>query len=44
VFIGVAGPEGAGGRRFRFLGDRERVRAFAAQTAMDLLRRRLLGL
>ncbi|MCS7314089.1 MAG: competence/damage-inducible protein A [Bryobacterales bacterium] len=44
VFIGLAGPEGVVVRRFRFLGDRERVRAFAAQTAMDMLRRRLLGL
>ncbi len=44
VFIGLAGPEGVSARRFRFLGDRDRVRAFAAQTAMDMLRRRLLGL
>lgn len=44
VFIGLAGPEGVSARRFRFLGDRDRVRAFAAQTSMDLLRRRLLGL
>ncbi len=44
VFIALAGPEGALARKFRFLGDRERVRAFAAQTAMDMLRRQLLGL
>lgn len=43
VYIGLAGPEGAEARRFRFLGDRARVRAFAAQAAMDLLRRRLLA-
>lgn len=43
VCIGVAGPEGSEARRFRFLGNRERVRAFAAQAAMDVLRRRLLG-
>ncbi len=43
VYIGLAGPEGSAARRFRFLGDRERVRGFAAQTAMDLLRRRMLG-
>lgn len=41
VYIGLAGPEGTQVQRFRFLGDRDRVRAFAAQTAMDLLRRRL---
>lgn len=44
VFIALAGPEGCQARRFRFLGDRARVRAFAAQAAMNLLRRRLLAL
>lgn len=44
VFIGLAGPERVSAHKFRFLGDRDRIRAFAAQTAMDLLRRRLLGL
>ena len=39
VFIGVAGPQGARVQRFRFLGNRERVRVLAAQTALDLLRR-----
>jgi len=42
VYIAVAGPEGVEARCFRFLGDRERVRGFAAQTALDALRRRLL--
>ena len=44
VYIAVACPGGSFARRFRFLGDRERVRAFAAQAAMDMLRRVLLGL
>ncbi len=41
VFIGLAGPDGACSLRSRFLGDRARVRALAAQTALDLLRKRL---
>ncbi len=43
VYIALAGPEGVEARCFRFLGDRERVRAFAAQAALDALRRRLLA-
>jgi len=39
VFIGVAGPQGRQVQRFCFLGNRERVRVLAAQTALDLLRR-----
>lgn len=39
VIIGLAGPNRATARRFRFPGDRERVRGFAVQTALDLLRR-----
>lgn len=39
VVIGLAGPNAARARTFRFLGSRERVRAMAAQTALDLLRR-----
>ena len=42
VFIGVAGPDACHAHRFRFLGDRARVRTLAAQTALDLLRRRLI--
>ncbi|MBN8249709.1 MAG: CinA family protein, partial [Verrucomicrobia bacterium] len=44
VFIGLAGPEGtAVVRRFnRF--DRETFKFTSAQQALDLLRRRLLGL
>jgi nicotinamide-nucleotide amidase len=41
VFIGLAGPGGASARRFRFPGDRARIRAFACQAALDMLRRRL---
>jgi len=44
VFIGVAGPQGCRVRRFRFLGNRERIRALAAHTALDLLRRTVLQL
>lgn len=38
VWIGLATPSGVSARKFRFLGDRGRVRAFAAQTALNLLR------
>ncbi len=34
---------GTNARRFRFPGDRGRVRAFAVQAALDLLRRRLVS-
>jgi nicotinamide-nucleotide amidase len=45
VYIGVAGPgDEVEVRRFNFPGDRARVRMFAAQGALDLLRRKLLGL
>ncbi|MDP3499796.1 MAG: CinA family nicotinamide mononucleotide deamidase-related protein [Myxococcales bacterium] len=43
VFIGVATPAGAAVEKHRFGGDRERVRLFAAATALDVLRRRLAG-
>jgi nicotinamide mononucleotide (NMN) deamidase PncC len=38
VWVGVATPKRAFARLFRFPGTRERVRSFAAQTAMNLLR------
>lgn len=41
VFIGLAGPDGVMSLKSRFLGDRSRVRAMAAQTALDLLRKKL---
>lgn len=43
VFIGVATPAGVAVEKHRFGGDRERVRLFAAATALDVLRRRLAG-
>jgi len=44
VFIGVAGPGSAADAvEIRLPGDRERVRQFAAISALDLLRRRLLS-
>jgi nicotinamide-nucleotide amidase len=43
VFIGFAGPRGAEARRLKFVGDRQRIRTLAVNTALDLLRRRLLG-
>jgi nicotinamide-nucleotide amidase len=43
VHIAVVGPGGrAAHRRFRFPGDRERVRWFASQLALEILRRLLL--
>jgi nicotinamide-nucleotide amidase len=41
VFIGVAGPKETIVKRSMFLGDRERIRTFATQTALDLLRHQL---
>jgi len=41
VVIGLATPTGCETRRVRFLGDRGRVRALSAQSALDLLRRTL---
>jgi nicotinamide-nucleotide amidase len=43
VFIGFAGPGSEEAKRFRFHGDRERVRTFAVQNALEMLRRRLLA-
>ena len=41
VVIGFAGPGGSRAHNFRFPGDRPRVRGFAVQAALDLLRRAL---
>lgn len=41
VYLGVATPDGVIVERHVFGGDRERVRSFAAATALDALRRRL---
>jgi nicotinamide-nucleotide amidase len=40
-FIGLATPNGTEARRIQLPGDRERVRAFSTNTALDLLRRKL---
>jgi nicotinamide-nucleotide amidase len=42
VFISLATAQAATSRQFRFPGDRGRIRGFAAQTALDLLRRALV--
>ena len=44
VFVGFAGPDGTDAIRFAMPGDRPRIRGFATQAALDLLRRRLLRL
>lgn len=41
VCIGLADAQGSRARRFRFLGDRTRIRTLAAHTALDLLRKAL---
>ena len=43
VFIGLATPRGVEARRIQFPGDRERVRAFSTNIALDMLRRELLA-
>ena len=43
VWIGVASTYRVETRRFRFPGDRSRIRTLAAQSALDLLRRHLLA-
>ena len=42
VFIGLATPSGVESRRVQLPGDRERIRIFSTNTALDLLRRKLL--
>jgi nicotinamide-nucleotide amidase len=44
VFIALSGAVGEGVRRSFFPGDRARVRAAATQTALEMLRRGILGL
>ena len=41
VFIGMAHAAGAEARRFRFFGDRSRIRVMTVQTALDWLRKTL---
>lgn len=42
LFLGIATPQGTEARRVQVPGDRNRIRSFATQTALDLLRRALL--
>jgi nicotinamide mononucleotide (NMN) deamidase PncC len=42
MFIGLATPTGVEARRVQLPGDRERVRHFATNTALDVLRRELV--
>jgi nicotinamide-nucleotide amidase len=44
VYLAIAGPDGAAVMQRRFAGDRERIRVFTTQAALDGLRRRLQGL
>ena len=44
VYLALAGPEGTAVTHRRFIGDRERIRVFTTQAALDLLRRRLRGI
>jgi nicotinamide-nucleotide amidase len=44
VYVALAGPNGARAAHRQFLGDRDRIRQFSTQMAMDMLRRRLIGL
>ncbi len=43
VWIGIAAPDGVEAKLFRFPNGRQRVRAFAVQTALNLLRLKLRG-
>jgi nicotinamide-nucleotide amidase len=43
VFIGLASRGGAEVRRVQFPADREQVRAFSTNIALDMLRRKLLA-
>ncbi len=44
VFIAIAAPRGSGVRRYSFMGERATIRERSAQTALDLVRRALVGL
>jgi nicotinamide mononucleotide (NMN) deamidase PncC len=43
MYVGLADAAGATSVHRQFLGDRQRIRTFAAQMALDLLRRRITG-
>ncbi len=42
VFIALADPGGTASKKYQFWGDRERIKAITAQTALDWVRRHLL--
>ena len=43
VYIGIADERGPRQKEFRFLGDRDRIRLFASQAALDMARRYFLA-
>lgn len=43
VYIGLADERGPRQKEFRFLGDRDRIRLFASQAALDMVRRYFLA-
>ncbi|HTS29603.1 MAG TPA: competence/damage-inducible protein A [Bryobacteraceae bacterium] len=43
MYVGIADAAGAHVAHRQFLGDRQRIRVFTTQMALDLLRRRILG-
>jgi nicotinamide mononucleotide (NMN) deamidase PncC len=43
VYIAIADDAGVYTEHRRFLGDRQRIRTFTVQMALDLLRRRITG-
>jgi nicotinamide-nucleotide amidase len=43
VYIAIADDAGVHTEHRRFLGDRQRIRTFTVQMALDLLRRRITG-
>ena len=44
MYVGLADAAGTTVLQRQFLGDRQRVRTFTVQAALDLLRRRITGL
>jgi len=44
VYVGIADEAGTAAVHRRFLGDRTRIRQFTTQFALDMLRRRVLGI
>jgi len=42
VYIGIADEKGARQKEYRFVGDRDRIRLFASQSALDMARRYFL--